>query len=107
MAECKPAASSTTPESSCERILAEFESQGRPAPSEASGGEVLGGFSVLTPKVGDGFVEWAVNGYKLDGQHKDAPPNVNYDRHGDWTFDKSVVVRPASEEALNDGNYSK
>lgn len=109
MSECKPAAASTTPMSSCERIITEFQAQGRPVnPANVTGqGEVLGGFNILTPKVGDGFVEWAVNGYDLQGKIQNPPAGVNYDKHGDWMFDKSQVVVPSAEKALYDGNYAK
>jgi hypothetical protein len=96
MAECKPAASSTTPTSSCERILTEFQAQGRPSSSTnvvAEGG-VMGGFEVKTPRVGTGFIEWALTGYDaghdLEGKIQNPPAGVNYDKRGDWLYDKNV-----------------
>lgn len=92
MSECKPAASSTTPTSSCERIIAEFQSQGVPSnPSNVTEGSVLGGYDVMTPRVGTGFVEWAVSGYDLEGKAPAHVTNPNYDKHGDWMFDKKVL----------------
>lgn len=96
-------------DSSSERIASEFMAQGRPenpamVPSQ---GEVLGGFEIKTPKVGDGFIEWAINGYNLDGRQNTNPGQDNYDKHGDWLFDKSQTIVPASEKALNDDNYAK
>jgi hypothetical protein len=109
MAECNPAASSSTPTSSCDRIIAEFQSQGRPAPAGTVGAEILGGYSIMTPKVGDGFVEWAVNGYDLEGKHKNPPAGVNYDKHGDWMFDKGSVVieHGPSEKEVYDEAYAR
>jgi hypothetical protein len=108
MAECKPAASSTTPVSSCERIISEFMAQGAPASSQnVSEGEVLGGFEIKTPKVGDGFVEWAIRGYDLEGKAPAAVTKPNYDKHGDWAYDKASIAvdHPASEDQINDNAY--
>lgn len=111
MAECKPAASSTTPMSSCERIITEFQSQGRPMnPANViAGGGPVGGFEIKTPKVGDGFIEWAVNGYDLEGKIQNPPAGVNYDKHGDWMYDKSQVTvpAPAPEGAITCNNYTQ
>jgi hypothetical protein len=93
--------------SSCERICAEFEANGRPAPSGALPDASVGGFEVKTPKVGDGFREWAVSGFNLDGMTKDVPAGVNYDKHGDWMFDKSQLVVSADETSVYDANYLK
>ena len=103
------AASSTTPPSSSERVASEFMAQGRPSnpamvPSE---GQDLGGFEIKTPKVGDGFVEWAINGYDLNGRTKTNPGTDNYDKHGDWLFDKSTINVAPTTDAVNDNNYSK
>lgn len=109
MAESIFAAASTTPPSSSERIASEFMAQGRPTnPSTVSEGTILGGFEIKTPKVGDGFIEWAINGYDLEGKTKQVPDGVCYDKHGDWLFDKSSVALPArsSTDAVNDSNYS-
>jgi hypothetical protein len=92
MAEAKPAASSTTPQSSCERIITEFQANGRPEGGSFEGakGQVLGGLAIKTPQVGDGFVEWAVAGYSLEGVN--APtPGLNYDKSGDWAYDRQTV----------------
>lgn len=96
MAECKPAASSTTPTSSCERILTEFQAQGRPdnpANVIADGG-IMGGFDIKTPRVGTGFIEWALTGYDsghdLEGHAPAAVTTPNYDKRGDWLYDKNV-----------------
>lgn len=104
MAECKPAASSTTPVSSCERIIAEFQAQGAPSnPSNVVEGSVLGGYGILTPRVGTGFVEWALNGYDLEGKAPEAVTTPNYDKHGDWMFDKKIlpVVGPDHSDEDN------
>lgn len=109
MAECKPAAASTTPTSSCERIISEFMAQGAPSnPANVVEGEILGGFQIKTPKVGDGFIEWAINGYDLEGRIQNPPPGVDYDKHGDWMFDKAAVVpdgSPHSADKVYDENY--
>jgi hypothetical protein len=102
--ECKPAASSTTPTSSCERIIAEFEANGRPAGNGTVGAEVLGGYEILTPRVGTGFVEWAVSGYDLEGKHKNAPEGVDYNKSGDWLYDKKYISIPDSPHD-DDVNY--
>ena len=104
------AASSTTGVGSSERIAGEFMAQGAPSnPAHVVEGSVLGGFEVLTPKVGDGFCEWAINGYDLEGKTQKVPDKVCYDKHGDWMFDKSQITisAPASERAVNDDNYTK
>lgn len=96
MADSYFAASSTTGPGSSERIANEFMAQGRPdAPGTVVEGECLGGFQVVTPKVGDGFIEWAISGYDLEGKTKSAPP-VNYDKHGDWLFDKTSHTLPTT-----------
>lgn len=106
--ECKPAASSTTPVSSCERIISDFVNQGHPlSPTVVSEGTVLGGFEILTPKVGDGFSEWAISGYDLQGRTKQVPAGVNYDKHGDWMFDKTAIQTETSESGVYDKNYLK
>lgn len=79
-----------------EQLAAEFMSQGRPAEAVQPAGECLGGFEVMTPKAGKGFSDWAINGYKLDGEHKDAPEGVCYDKCGDWRFDK-MISNPGQE----------
>lgn len=108
MAECKPAASSTTPISSCERIIADFQVQGAPASAQnVQEGSVLGGFEVRTPKVGDGFIEWAIKGYDLDGTVKNPATDPCYDKHGDWMFDKASVTGPVTQEQIFDQNYAK
>jgi len=115
MAECKPAASSTTPTSSCERIIAEFQMNGAPTSGSSfvPEGGIMGGFDIKTPKVGDGFIEWALTGYDpghdLEGKHKNPPDGVCYDKHGDWMYDKSQVSipAPAAERAVNDENYTR
>lgn len=89
--ECKPAASSSTPESSCERIITEFQSNGRPTPDGSGTGMVLGGYEVMTPRVGTGFREWAVSGYDLEGKHANVPSGTRYNPHGDWLFDKTIA----------------
>jgi hypothetical protein len=109
MADSIFAAASTTPASSSERIASEFQAQGRPdnpafVPSQ---GEILGGFEIKTPKVGDGFTEWAVNGYDLEGKTKQVPDGVCYDKHGDWMFDKSHVHVPATVHGVYEDNYLK
>lgn len=92
MSECKPAASSCTPVSSCERILADFQSQGAPSnPQNVVEGSVLGGYEVMTPRVGTGFKEWAMTGYDLEGKAPAAVTQPDYDKHGDWMFDKKVL----------------
>ena len=115
MADSIFAAASTTGVGSSERIASEFMAQGNPAPATnhiAEGG-IMGGFDVKTPKVGDGFIEWALTGYDpghdLEGKHKQAPDGVCYDKHGDWMFDKSQVTipAPASQRTVYDENYAK
>ena len=109
------AAASTTGPGSSERIANEFISAGQPAPvqSYVPEGGVMGGFEIKTPKVGDGFIEWALNGYDaghdLDGRTKTNPGTDCYDKHGDWMFDKTQVTvpAPASTKAVNDDAYSK
>ena len=102
MSECKPAAASTTPTSSCERIISEFQAQGRPDnPAYVAEGSVLGGFQIKTPKVGDGFVEWAIKGYDLEGKAPAASTETNYDKHGDWMFDKIAITLPVSHPGDN------
>src|SRR6202790_5558939 len=97
MAECKPAASSTTPTSSCERIISEFQMNGAPTSGSSfvPEGGIMGGFDIKTPKVGDGFIEWALTGYDaghdLNGRTKTNPGTDCYDKHGDWMFDKAAV----------------
>ena len=72
----------------------------------------MGGFEIKTPKVGDGFIEWALTGYdpghSLDGRTKTNPGTDCYDKHGDWMYDKSQVTipAPASTSAVNDDNYT-
>jgi hypothetical protein len=109
MAECKPAGQGIAIQSSCERILSDFQSGGRPAPDGTVGAEILGGYEILTPKVGDGFVEWAVSGYDLEGKHSQAPAGVNYDKHGDWMFDKGSVVidHQPGEKQVYDEAYAR
>lgn len=112
MADSIFAASSTTPPSSSERIASEFMAQGRPTnPATVSEGSVLGGLEIKTPKVGDGFIEWAINGYDLEGCAKNAPKGYDYDKHGDWLFDKtSVTVTDGSAhntDQLYNQNYAK
>lgn len=102
------AASTTTPPSSSERIASEFMAQGRPDnPATVSEGTCLGGFEIKTPKVGDGFVEWAIKGYDLDGRTKTNPGTDTYDKHGDWLFDKSTVSVAPTTSGVNDDNYTK
>jgi len=78
--------------SSSERIAQEFMANGRPAGGADEGGKsaVLGGFQIKTPQVGDGFVEWAINGYNLEGVNTSAE-GVNYDKSGDWAYDRQTV----------------
>lgn len=103
------AASSTTGPGSSERIANEFMAQGNPSsPTNVVEGEILGGLDVRTPRVGDGFIEWAVRGYDLEGKHAGAPAGVNYDKHGDWMFDKTAIDtnnNPHSAEQTYDMNY--
>ncbi len=99
------AAASTTGVGSSERIAGEFMSQGAPSnPANVTEGSCLGGYDIMTPRVGTGFVEWAVSGYDLEGK---APAHVttpDYDKHGDWMFDKKIlpVTGPRLED---DENY--
>lgn len=73
-----------------EDVASQFMASGRPAPSGDSGGSVLGGLQIKTPQVGDGFVEWAVAGYSLEGVN--APTDgLNYDKSGDWAYDRQTV----------------
>lgn len=106
MAEAKPAAASTTPQSSCERIIAEFQANGRPAGGsfEASKGAVLGGLEIKTPRVGTGFVDWAVQGYDLEGKHSQAPDGVDYSKRGDWIYDKTIMPQ-VKDTYTNDDDY--
>lgn len=86
-----PAASSTTPTSSADRIVRDFIAQGAPSnPTNVVEGEVLGGLQIKTPRVGTGFIEWAINGYDLEGKIKNPPEGVNYSKSGDWLYDKNV-----------------
>lgn len=109
------AAASTTGPGSSERIASEFMSQGNPQPVQhfVPEGGVMGGFEIKTPKVGDGFIEWALNGYDsghdLDGRTKTNPGTDNYDKHGDWMFDKTQVTAsaPVKESAVTCDAYSK
>lgn len=107
------AAASTTGVGSSERIANEFIAQGQPAPVPhfIPEGGVMGGFEIKTPKVGDGFIEWALNGYDaghdLQGHTKTNPGKDCYDKHGDWMFDKSQVIVPETQEAVYDSNYAK
>lgn len=101
MAECKPAASSTTPTSSCERILADFASQGRPAAPGVTAlpgvnvapqtGEYSIALEVKTPRVGTGFVEWGKTGWDPEGKIANVPDGTRYNAHGDWLFDKTIA----------------
>ena len=93
--------------SSSERIIAEFQANGRPAPAGPLPDASVGGFEIKTPKVGDGFKEWAVSGFDLQGQTKVVPPGVCYDKHGDWMFDKSQLIVTGDDEAVYDNNYLK
>ena len=107
------AAASTTPPSSSERISSEFMSQGNPAPSpnHIADGGIMGGFDIKTPKVGDGFIDWALTGYDpghdLNGCTKTNTGEYCYDKHGDWMFDKSIVIVPSTQERVYDQNYAK
>jgi len=109
MAEYKADHATASQTSSCERIVSEFMAQGRPAsPANVSEGEILGGFAIRTPKVGDGFIDWAINGYDLEGKIKNPPAGVDYDKHGDWMFDKTAVdatKAPHKAEEIYDDNY--
>jgi hypothetical protein len=110
MAECKPAASSTTPTSSCEAILTAFQAEGRPgSQTNTQEGCVLGGFEIKTPKVGDGFIEWAIKGYDLEGKAPAAVTSPDYDKSGDWLFDKTAIQggTTVSEDAITNSNYAK
>jgi hypothetical protein len=112
MAECKPAASSTTPVSSCERIISEFQSQGRPAAPAVNAlpgvnvapqaGEYSIPLEVKTPRVGTGFVEWGTSGWKPESIRPDAPDGTRYNPCGDWLFDKTIA--PVGVET-DDHNY--
>src|SRR5258708_4768983 len=105
MSECKPAAASTTPTSSCERIIADFQAQGAPSnPTNVKEGSVLGGYEVMTPRVGTGFIEWAMKDYDLQGRTKDQVTEVNYDKYGDWMFDKKIIP-PVGDHHADDDNY--
>ncbi len=103
------AAASTTGVGSSERIASEFMAQGQPSsPSNVVEGEILGGFNIRTPKVGDGFIDWAIKGYDLEGKIQNAPAGVNYDKHGDWMFDKTAIdtnSNPHSAEKTYNTNY--
>jgi hypothetical protein len=81
------------PISSSDRIASEFMANGRPAGGADEGGKstVLGGFAVKTPQVGDGFAEWAISGYNLEGTHSQATGKENYDKSGDWAYDRQTV----------------
>ncbi len=99
------AAASTTGAGSSERIAGEFMSQGAPSnPANVAEGSCLGGYEVMTPRVGTGFIEWAVSGYNLEGKAPAAITTPDYDRHGDWTFDKKIL--PVSGPVQHDDeNY--
>jgi len=104
MADSIYAAASTTPTPSSERIANEFMAQGRPDnPANVDVGVTLGGYGIMTPRVGTGFTEWAVNGYDLEGKHPNPPEHVDYDKHGDWMYDKTIlpVVGPQWKEEDN------
>jgi len=108
------AASSTTGAGSSERIAGEFMSQGAPSnPANVQEGSCLGGYEVLTPRVGTGFVDWAIEGYNLEGRAPAAVTKTEYDKHGDWMFDKKVTnpTTPEYEDSENyrtkDGNKTK
>jgi len=109
MAEAKPAASSTIPQSSCERIIAEFQMNGRPGnPANVVEGSVLGGFEIKTPMVGDGFIEWAIKGYDLEGKIKQPVTEPCNDPHGDWMFDKIAIQGDKTADSVYDnGAYLK
>lgn len=87
--------------SSCERICAEFEAQGRPAApamnslpgvnSAPQQGEYSIELEVKTPEVGSGFVKWGTSGWDPEGKASPVPPGVDYDKKGDWLFDKQVA----------------
>jgi hypothetical protein len=108
MAECKPASEGSNIVSSCERILDEFQANGRPAGNleyGSGGSEVLGGFAIMTPRVGTGFIEWAVKDYNLDGKTNDIPADVNYNKKGDWLYDKETIA--IVDGPGDDKNYRK
>lgn len=85
------AAASTTGQGSSERIASEFMAQGAPTnPANVTEGSVLGGIEVMTPRVGTGFVQWAISGYDLEGKTQNHPDGVNYNKKGDWMYDKNV-----------------
>lgn len=73
-----------------EELAAEFMANGRPAEATQPAGECLGGYAIMTPKVGTGFKDWAINGYSLDGCTKDEPEGVNYNPRGDWRYDREI-----------------
>src|ERR671925_369188 len=108
MADSIFAAASKTGVGSSERIASEFQAQGHPTnTTNVSEGSVLGGFEILTPKVGDGFVDWAISGYSLNGRAPAATTETDYHRKGDWRFDK-VAINPhdsTTKEDLRRANY--
>ena len=109
MADSIFAAASTTGVGSSERIAGEFMAQGRPDnPSNVMEGECLGGFDIKTPRVGTGFIEWAIEGYNLEGRAPEAVTETNYNKRGDWAYDKKVlpfVAQPhEDDDSYHDGD---
>lgn len=111
MAECKPASQGSGIQSSCERILAEFQAQGRP---DAPGVNALPGVNVApqrgeysielevkTPRVGTGFVEWGTTGWDPEGKIPNPPAGVDYDRRGDWLYDKETAPADGHDDNKN------
>jgi hypothetical protein len=102
MAECKPASEGSNIVSSCERILAEFQANGRPEGNMtygSGGSEILGGLEIKTPRVGTGFVEWAVKDYNLEGVNTNVP--TDYNKRGDWLYDKEVAHTDGADDDKN------
>lgn len=99
--------------SSCERICAEFEAQGRPAaPAENAlpgvnvapqTGEFSTEIAIKVPRVGTGFAEWGTAGWDPEGKIANPPKGVDYNRRGDWLYDKETAIVDGSD----DTNYRK
>ena len=112
MADSIFAAASTTGVGSSERIASEFMSQGAPSnPSNVTEGSCLGGYDIMTPRVGTGFIQWAIEGHDLTGTAPAAVTDPNYDKHGDWMFDKKILhvtgPRHDDEDNYRDGGSTQ
>lgn len=111
MAECKPASEGSSIVSSCERILADFQAMGRPAAPAYNAlpgvnvapqtGEYSIELEVKTPRVGTGFIEWGTTGWDPEGRIPNPPAGVDYNRKGDWLYDKEVAPADGVDDDRN------